>query len=128
MKRKRIRLVVAAIAALPVVLFFATARYGSYTILGVRYISRPPFASVSWGPARAYMVTEGVNALRDNGVGRPGNILEFPLGASQRVSLRVFSVRWLRQEFNGWASNHRKIARWLGYRNDCDKCPGARAL
>lgn len=114
MKRGRTRLTVAGIAALPVMWFFATAHYGSYSVLGVRYVARPPIATISWGPARAYIVTEGVNAIRDQGVGAPGNVLEFPVGRSNRVALRLFSIRWFRQEFKGWASDHRKIAGWLG--------------
>ena len=63
--RKRTRLVVAGIAALPVIWFFATAHYGSYPN-GVRYITRPPFTVASWGPVRAYIASEGVNAVRDH--------------------------------------------------------------
>lgn len=113
----------AAIAALSLIWFFATAHYGSYPQLGVRYIARPPIATVSWGPARAYIVTEGVNALRDHGVGAPGNVLEFPVGGGRRVALRLFSIRWFRQEFNAWASSHRRLAGWLGYRCDCERSP-----
>jgi hypothetical protein len=118
---KRIRLV-AGIATLPLIWFFATAHYGSFPVLGVRYIACPPFASVSWGPPRAYIESEGVNAVRDNGARQAGNFLEFAISADHRVSLRLFSGRWFRQEFNGWVSNHRKIAGWLGYRSDGDNC------
>lgn len=121
-RRKRIWLVAASLAALPVIWFFATARYGSYPALGVRYIARAPFATVSWGPARAYIQSEGMNAVPDNGAGQPGNVLEFPISGGQRISLRLFSVRWFRQELRGWVSNHRTIAGWLGYRGHGDHC------
>lgn len=117
-KRKRVRLLLTGALALPVIWFFATAHYGSYPIIGVHYISRPPIATFSWGPARAYIVSEGVNAIADHGVGAAGNVFEFPVSSSTRVALRLFSVRWFREELDGWASNHRKIAGWLGYRGE----------
>lgn len=115
------RFVVAGIAALSVIWFFATAEYGSYPT-GIYYMVRPPFVTVIFGPAHSFMVPAGVNAVRDRGEGLPGNVLEFPVGGGKRVGLRLFSVHWVREEFNGWASDHPKIAGWLGHHGD-ENCP-----
>src|SRR5262249_32288617 len=116
--QKRLRLFV--VLAIPIgllALLLATAKYGSDG-LGVHYVSRPPFASVSWGPAHRYMVQSGINVVWDHGAGAAGNVVEFPIAPETRISARLFSVRWLRQEFRGWVSGHKTIARWMGL----DRC------
>ncbi len=109
---KRLLAVVAIIPTAVIVLFLIAADYGVQG--GIHYISRPPVASVSWGPAERYVVPHGVNVVGDNGTRMAGNFVEFPISGDTRVSIRLLSVRWYRQAFAGWASNHRWAARWLG--------------
>lgn len=120
-KRRRSLLILTAIPAVLVVLFFVTANY-SNDGRGVHYINRPPFASVSWGPSELYIVRDGINISWDNGMGAPGNVVEFPITTDKRISMRLFSVNWFRQEFRDWAANHERLARWLGI----DPCPSRR--
>lgn len=103
---KRIGLVIAAIPVLGLALFFVTARYGVEPYHGIRYISRSPVATITWGSADSYIIQQGVNLVADQGMGRPGNVIEFPVSSHTRVSMRLFSFRWLAEEFRGWRSNH----------------------
>jgi hypothetical protein len=105
-KAKRIWLIVAAIPLLGLALFFATARYGIEPYHGIYYIRRPPVATITWGPATSYIVQHGVNRVADRGMGMAGNFIEFPISSHTRVSIRLFSFRWLAEEFRGWRSNH----------------------
>jgi hypothetical protein len=104
-RAKRIGLIVAAIPALGLVLFCSTAHYGTGPN-HLHFISRSPVASVSWGPANAYIVTRGVNIVPDKGIGMAGNMIEFPLSPQTRLSMRLFSFRWLEEDFEGWRSDH----------------------
>lgn len=105
-KAKRIWLTIAAIPVLGLALFFATARYGVEPYHGIRYISRSPVATITWGSADSYIVQHGVNLVSDRGMGRTGNVIEFPVSSHTRVSMRLFSFRWLAEEFRAWRSNH----------------------
>lgn len=105
-RAKRIWLIVAAIPLSALVLFFATAHYGVERVHNIRYISRPPIATLSWGPSERFMVQEGVNLVWDQGLGAAGNMVEFSVSTQTRVSMRLFSFRWLEEEFTGWRSNH----------------------
>jgi hypothetical protein len=108
--RKRLLI---AVPAVLLALFFLSARYGSDG-QGVYVMARPPFLDASVGPAWRYIVRSGVNVVGDSGVGMAGNVLEFPVTPGSRISLRVFSVRWLRQEFRAFRSDHPRLAPWLG--------------
>ena len=105
-KRKRIWLTIAAIPALGLALFFATASYGVERYHGIRYISRSPVATITWGPANSYIVQHGVNRVADQGLGMAGDFIEFPVSSHARVSIRLFSLRWLTEEFRTWRSDH----------------------
>jgi hypothetical protein len=105
-KAKRTWLTIAAIPVLGLALFFATARYGVDPYHDIRYISRSPVATVTWGPASSYIVQHGVNRVADQGLGMAGNVIEFPVSSHTRVSMRLFSFRWLAEEFRAWRSNH----------------------
>ena len=120
-RRKRGILLAAVIPIGLVGLFLITADYGD-DAQGVHHISRPAVASVTWGPAERYIVREGVNIARDRGGGMAGNFVEFPVSPHTRVSMRLFSVRWYREELAGWVSDHPRIARWLGW-NPCPEEP-----
>lgn len=120
---RRLLLVIAAIPTALVVLFLISADYGAQA--SVHYISRPPVAVVSWGPSERYIVPHGVNVVEDNGTRVPGNFVEFPISGDARVSIRFASVRWYRQTFAGWASNHRGAARWLGLSATGQGCEGS---
>jgi hypothetical protein len=109
---RRLLFVIAAIPTAIVVLFLITADYSAQA--SIHYISRPPIAVVSWGPSERYIVRHGVNVVGDNGTRVAGNFVEFPISGDARVSIRFVSVRWYRQAFAGWASNHRRAAQWLG--------------
>jgi hypothetical protein len=87
-------------------LFFATASYGIETFHGIYYIGRSPVATITWGPASSYIVQHGVNRVSDRGRGMAGNFLEFSVSSHTRVSMRLFSFRWLAEEFRGWRSDH----------------------
>jgi hypothetical protein len=99
-------LTIATIPALGLALFFATARYGVESYHGIRYISRSPVASITWGPANSYIVQHGINRVSDQGLGMAGNFIEFPVSPHTRVSMRLFSFRWLAEEFYAWRSDH----------------------
>lgn len=105
-KSKRVWLILAAIPVLGLALFFATASYGVEPYHGIRYISRSPVATITWGPANSYIVQHGINRVADQGMGMAGNFLEFPVSSDTRVSMRLFSLRWLKEEFRAWRSNH----------------------
>jgi hypothetical protein len=123
----RLLLVIAAIPVAVVVLFLISAKYSVQA--SVHYISRPPVAVVSWGPSERYIVRHGVNVVGDDGTRVAGNFLEFPISGDARVSIRFVSVRWYRQAFAGWASNHRRAAQWLGLSPSgqaCESDPGCR--
>jgi hypothetical protein len=79
---------------------------------GVHYIGRPPFVSVSWEPSDRDIGQRGINVAWDS-LGAPGNVVEFPITPQTRISVRLFSVYWFRQEFRAWVSNHKTIARWM---------------
>lgn len=122
---KRLLVVIVGIPAAVVLVFLITADYGVQG--NVHYINRPPFASVSWGPAERYIVKHGVNVVGDNARHEPGNFVEFPLSGDTRVSIRLLSGRWYRVAFAGWASGHRGAARWLGLSpagQGCEASPG----
>jgi hypothetical protein len=80
---------------------------------GIHEVSRAPFVTVSWGPLRRYIVQSGVNVVRDRPNAQPGNFIEFPVTPETRISLRLFSGHWFRQEFRSWLSNHRAIEAWV---------------
>lgn len=105
-KAKRLWLIIAAIPVLGLTLFFATARYGLEPYHGIRYISRSPVATITWGPASSYIVQRGINRVSDQGMGMAGNFLEFPVSSHTRVSMRLFSLRWLKEDFQAWRSDH----------------------
>lgn len=105
-KTKQIWLTIATIPVLGLALFFATAHYGVEPYHGTRYISRSPVATITWGPANSYIVQQGINRVPDQGVGMAGNFIEFPVSPHTRVSMRLFSLRWLAEEFSAWRSNH----------------------
>ena len=116
--RRKLVLIGAAIPAGLLVLLLATARYGDDRH-GVRYISRPPIALIEWGPNRRFIVQEGVNIVPDPGsAGAPGNVIEFSISPRTRVSIRLLSRHWVRQELRAWASDHPRVAGWLGV-NPC---------
>jgi hypothetical protein len=124
---RRLLIVIAAIPTAVVVLLLITANYSDQA--GVHYISRPPIAVVSWGPSQRYIVQHGLNVVGDNGRRVAGNFLEFPMPGDARVSIRFVSVRWYRQAFAGWASNHRWAAQFLGLSPSgqaCESEPGCR--
>jgi hypothetical protein len=103
-------IIVALIPVVLILLFLITANFRVDHDLDVRYISRPPVAIISWGPAESYIVREGGNTWWDRGLGQAGNFFEFPISVHTRVSMRLFSFRWFREEFRVWKSNHRTIA------------------
>jgi hypothetical protein len=115
---KKVTLIAAAIPAALLVLFFATARYGD-DHFGIHYIDRPPIANLEWGPESRFIVQEGLNVVADpgRGHGAPGNVIEFPLSGHTRVSVRLLSAHWVRDEFAAWESNHPRIRSWI------DPCP-----
>jgi hypothetical protein len=115
-RRHRILLIGGLLIALPV-LFLATGERRDDG-LGIHSLGRPPFISMSWGPSQRYIVPSGINVAWDRSVGAPGNVVEFPITPGTRVSLRVFSIRWFRQDLRAWASDHKRIARWIGL----DRC------
>ena len=122
-KRRKLVLVAASIPVALLVLFFATARYGD-DAQGVHYISRPPIATVTWGPSWRFMVHEGVNVVADaGGAGMPGNLIEFPISRHTRVSMRLLSVHWIHDEFARWESDHPRIQAWI---NACPPGPDCR--
>ena len=121
LKRRRVLLIIAAIPVALLLLFFVTANYGVQA--GEHYIRRPPIASISWGPAERYIVQQGVNVVWDDGTRMAGNFFEFPIFRGTRVSVRLLSLRWSREAFSGWASEHRRIARWLGWNPPGQRCP-----
>jgi hypothetical protein len=94
-KHARCWLVAFAPVAL-ILLFLITADYGVSHGSDVRYVSRSPVATISWGPAHSYIIQKGINIVGDSGVGLPGNFVEFPISVDTRVSMRLFSFRWLR--------------------------------
>jgi hypothetical protein len=112
--RKRFLLTLAAAAVALLALFFATAEYRYIPQYRIHYIGRPPFAAITWAPAERFIVQSGINIVKDPAVGRPGNVVEFPIAPHIRVSLRLFSIRWFREESRAWESDHPRIARWLG--------------
>ena len=105
-RRKRLWLVVAASLGVLIAVFFASAQYGIERYHGIYYVSRPPVAVVTWGPAGAYIVQHGVNLVGDLGIGQAGNVIEFPVSRHTRVSMRLFSFRWFAEELQGWKSDH----------------------
>lgn len=113
--RKRFLLALAAVTVALPTLFLATAEYRYIPQYHLHYIGRPPFAAITWAPAQRFIVQSGINIVKDPPMGRPGNVIEFPIAPHTRVSLRFFSVRWFRQETRAWESDHPRIARWLGY-------------
>lgn len=84
---KRLLVVIAAIPTAVVLLFLISANYGVQG--SVHYISRPPIALVSWGPAGQDIVPNGANAAGDNGARTAGNVVDFPVSSDTRVSIRL---------------------------------------
>jgi hypothetical protein len=107
-KRKQFWIVATAIPVAVVALFLTTAHYGD-DHHGIHYITHPPIASISWGPNDRYIVRHGINITGDLAPrAQAGNFIEFPIFPPTRVSLRLFSFSWLREEFAAWKSNHQK--------------------
>jgi hypothetical protein len=124
-KRKKLTLVGAIVLVTLLALFFATAQYGD-DHQGVRFINRPPFANIEWGPSWRFIVQEGVNVVPDPGrLGMPGNVMEFSISRHTRVSVRLVSFHWINQEFRAWQSTHPRIAEWI---NPCPPRPDCRRL
>ena len=107
-------LVVAVVPAVLLLLFFATATYRSYD--GLHFISRPPIANIIWGPKRHFIVWYGLNIVPDHQDSMPGNVIEFPISSRSKVSIRLFSMRWLFQDCLAFDSNHRATLRRIGVR------------
>jgi len=108
-RAKKILMLCAALAVVTVGTFFATAYYGD-TGGGIRFISRPPIFTLSWGPRDRFIVQSGINLVADRAPqAQAGNFIEFgcPFSAS-RISLRLFSWSWSREEYRNWRSNHPK--------------------
>jgi hypothetical protein len=110
-KPRRLLLVLIIPIAL-LALFLGTAKYGDDGH-GIHYVSHAPFVTVSWGPFRRYIVQSGVNVVWDRPNAQSGNFIEFPIAPETRVSLRLFSGHWIREELHGWLSNHKAIKVWL---------------
>jgi hypothetical protein len=107
-KRKRFWIVAAAIPLVLLALLFTSATYGDDRH-GIHYISRPPVASISWGPKTRYIIQDGINVIRDRAPrAQAGNFIEFPISSQTRLSIRLFSISWLREELTAWKSNHQK--------------------
>jgi hypothetical protein len=108
----RKRLLVAVPSAL-LALYLLSARYYDDGA-GVYSVTRAPFLSISFGPAYRFIVASGLNAVSDQGVGVPGNVLEFSIAPHTRLALRFFSVRWLRLEVRAFWADHRRLSHWFG--------------
>jgi hypothetical protein len=106
------RLLLVLIPITLLALFLGTAKYGDDGY-GIHYVSRAPFVTVSWGPFRRYIVQSGVNVVWDRPNAQSGNFIEFPIAPETRVSLRLFSGHWFREELHGWLSNHEAIKLWV---------------
>jgi hypothetical protein len=117
-RARKLTLIGAAVPAILLALFFATARYGDDPF-GNHYIKRSPIADIQWGPKERFIVKQGVNVVADpgKGIGAPGNVVEFPISGRTRVSVRLVSVHWIHDAFIGWESNHPRVRDWI------DPCP-----